>query len=88
MAADRLLHMATFSLQRMAAGGMRDQLGGGFHRYSGVGAAGMPSLASRPNCGLVAAEGGVNTGLWAGLRRGWWADQSPADAKALQLHGS
>ena len=28
--------MATFSLQRMAAGGMRDQLGGGFHRYSGV----------------------------------------------------
>lgn len=26
--------MATFTLDRMAAGGMRDQLGGGFHRYS------------------------------------------------------
>lgn len=32
--AARVLHMATFSLQRMAAGGMRDHLGGGFHRYS------------------------------------------------------
>ena len=29
-----MLHMATFTLERMAAGGMRDQLGGGFHRYS------------------------------------------------------
>jgi uncharacterized protein YyaL (SSP411 family) len=28
------LHMATFTLQKMAAGGMYDQVGGGFHRYS------------------------------------------------------
>ncbi|MEW5301111.1 MAG: hypothetical protein WDW36_003991 [Sanguina aurantia] len=28
------LHMALFSLRRMAAGGMFDHLGGGFHRYS------------------------------------------------------
>jgi uncharacterized protein YyaL (SSP411 family) len=28
------LHMAVFTLQKMAAGGMYDQLGGGFHRYS------------------------------------------------------
>jgi uncharacterized protein YyaL (SSP411 family) len=28
------LHVATFTLERMAAGGMYDQLGGGFHRYS------------------------------------------------------
>ena len=28
------LHMATFTLDRMAAGGIYDQLGGGFHRYS------------------------------------------------------
>jgi len=28
------LHMATLSLDRMAYGGMYDQLGGGFHRYS------------------------------------------------------
>lgn len=33
-AAAKALEMATFTLQRMAAGGMRDQLGGGFHRYS------------------------------------------------------
>ncbi|PRW45152.1 spermatogenesis-associated 20 [Chlorella sorokiniana] len=33
-AAAKVLEMATFTLQRMAAGGMRDQLGGGFHRYS------------------------------------------------------
>ncbi|KAL4448270.1 hypothetical protein ABPG75_005489 [Micractinium tetrahymenae] len=32
--AARVLHMATFSLRRMAAGGMYDHLGGGFHRYS------------------------------------------------------
>ena len=32
--ARRMLHMATFTLKQMAAGGMRDQLGGGFHRYS------------------------------------------------------
>jgi len=32
--AAKVLEMATFTLQRMAAGGMRDQLGGGFHRYS------------------------------------------------------
>lgn len=32
--AAKALEMATFTLQRMAAGGMRDQLGGGFHRYS------------------------------------------------------
>jgi len=30
----RSLHMATFTLERMAAGGIHDQLGGGFHRYS------------------------------------------------------
>ncbi|EFN56229.1 hypothetical protein CHLNCDRAFT_145019 [Chlorella variabilis] len=30
----RLLHMATFSLRQMAAGGMWDHVGGGFHRYS------------------------------------------------------
>ncbi|HEX2140649.1 MAG TPA: thioredoxin domain-containing protein [Candidatus Limnocylindria bacterium] len=29
-----LLHMVTFTLDRMAAGGIRDQLGGGFARYS------------------------------------------------------
>ncbi|MCH7823673.1 MAG: thioredoxin domain-containing protein [Acidobacteria bacterium] len=29
-----VLHMATLSLDRMAYGGMYDQLGGGFHRYS------------------------------------------------------
>ncbi len=29
-----LRHMALFTLGRMAAGGMRDHLGGGFHRYS------------------------------------------------------
>jgi len=29
-----LLHAATFTLDKMAAGGMYDQLGGGFHRYS------------------------------------------------------
>jgi hypothetical protein len=28
------LHMALFTLERMAAGGLMDQLGGGFHRYS------------------------------------------------------
>jgi uncharacterized protein YyaL (SSP411 family) len=27
-------HMALFTLERMAAGGLRDQLGGGFHRYA------------------------------------------------------
>jgi uncharacterized protein YyaL (SSP411 family) len=32
--ARRTLHMATFTLDKMADGGMRDQLGGGFHRYS------------------------------------------------------
>ena len=32
--ARRILHMATFTLDRMAAGGMHDHLGGGFHRYS------------------------------------------------------
>jgi hypothetical protein len=31
---DDLLRMVTFTLDRMAAGGMYDQLGGGFHRYS------------------------------------------------------
>jgi uncharacterized protein YyaL (SSP411 family) len=30
----RSLAMATFTLERMAAGGIHDQLGGGFHRYS------------------------------------------------------
>ncbi len=29
-----LLRMATLTLERMATGGMRDQIGGGFHRYS------------------------------------------------------
>ncbi|MBI5669489.1 MAG: thioredoxin domain-containing protein [Chloroflexi bacterium] len=29
-----LLHMVTFTLQKMARGGIYDQLGGGFHRYS------------------------------------------------------
>jgi len=28
------LHMATLTLEKMAAGGMYDQVGGGFHRYS------------------------------------------------------
>ena len=31
---DEALHMAVHSLRRMAAGGLRDHLGGGFHRYS------------------------------------------------------
>ncbi len=31
---ERSLHMASFTLERMAAGGIHDQLGGGFHRYS------------------------------------------------------
>jgi uncharacterized protein YyaL (SSP411 family) len=30
----RSLHMATLTLERMAAGGIHDQVGGGFHRYS------------------------------------------------------
>jgi len=30
----RALHMATFTLERMALGGMNDQIGGGFCRYS------------------------------------------------------
>jgi uncharacterized protein YyaL (SSP411 family) len=30
----RALDMATFSLERMAVGGLRDHIGGGFHRYS------------------------------------------------------
>ncbi|HTP27457.1 MAG TPA: thioredoxin domain-containing protein [Anaeromyxobacteraceae bacterium] len=28
------LHMSAFTLERMAAGGLMDQIGGGFHRYS------------------------------------------------------
>ena len=32
--AEAALHMATFSLKKMAAGGMYDHIGGGFHRYS------------------------------------------------------
>jgi len=32
--ANKTLHMAIFSLEKMAAGGMYDQIGGGFHRYS------------------------------------------------------
>ena len=31
---DRLLHMATFTLDAMARGGIHDHIGGGFHRYS------------------------------------------------------
>ena len=31
---DRTLHLASHSLEKMARGGMYDQLGGGFHRYS------------------------------------------------------
>ncbi len=31
---DDLLHMATFTLDKMANGGIYDHLGGGFHRYS------------------------------------------------------
>jgi uncharacterized protein YyaL (SSP411 family) len=31
---EEALRMATFTLERMAAGGLHDQLGGGFHRYS------------------------------------------------------
>lgn len=31
---ERALHAATFSLQKMGGGGMYDQVGGGFHRYS------------------------------------------------------
>jgi len=31
---DRLLHAVTFTLSKMASGGIHDQLGGGFHRYS------------------------------------------------------
>ncbi|MBS2027131.1 MAG: thioredoxin domain-containing protein [Deltaproteobacteria bacterium] len=30
----KALQVATFTLEKMAAGGMHDQLGGGFHRYS------------------------------------------------------
>ncbi len=30
----RSLHMALLSLERMSAGGLQDQVGGGFHRYS------------------------------------------------------
>ena len=32
--AGKALNMATFTLQQMAAGGMYDVVGGGFHRYS------------------------------------------------------
>lgn len=31
---DEALHMVHFTLQQMAQGGMYDQIGGGFHRYS------------------------------------------------------
>ncbi len=31
---DRTLHMAAFTLRKMAEGGIQDQLGGGFYRYS------------------------------------------------------
>jgi hypothetical protein len=31
---DQALHMAVYTLERMAAGGMYDHVGGGFHRYS------------------------------------------------------
>ncbi len=31
---NRALEMVEFTLQKMAAGGIRDQIGGGFHRYS------------------------------------------------------
>src|SRR5690606_11956165 len=31
----RALEMVTFTLNRMARGGIYDQIGGGFHRYSG-----------------------------------------------------
>jgi uncharacterized protein len=31
---DHALHMATFTLDKMAYGGLYDQVGGGFHRYS------------------------------------------------------
>ncbi|MEX2114352.1 MAG: thioredoxin domain-containing protein, partial [Pirellulales bacterium] len=31
---ENVLHLVTFTLDKMAAGGMYDQLGGGFHRYS------------------------------------------------------
>src|SRR5436190_2387414 len=31
---EHALHMATFTLEKMAQGGMYDQTGGGFHRYS------------------------------------------------------
>ena len=34
MSAGKALDMATFTLQQMAAGGMYDVVGGGFHRYS------------------------------------------------------
>lgn len=33
-AAGKALAMATYTLQQMAQGGMYDQIGGGFHRYS------------------------------------------------------
>ncbi len=33
-AGDAALGMVLFTLRKMAAGGMHDQLGGGFHRYS------------------------------------------------------
>jgi uncharacterized protein YyaL (SSP411 family) len=33
-ATDEALHMATLTLDKMAYGGMYDQIGGGFHRYS------------------------------------------------------
>ena len=39
--------MATYSLEKMAAGGMYDQLGGGFHRYS-VGTLTLPPPPHRP----------------------------------------
>jgi len=32
--AQKVLHMATFTLDKMQQGGIRDHLGGGFHRYS------------------------------------------------------
>ncbi len=32
--APRLMHLVTLTLDQMAAGGMYDQIGGGFHRYS------------------------------------------------------
>jgi hypothetical protein len=72
--------MATLSLRKMAAGGMYDHVGGGFHRYSGawlwMWADGGPVLLRRGRFRLQGAPGaGMPRCSRHGMDRylsGWW----------------